>query len=137
MTDTKLFTTWFTSQTDDHDHAVTDEEFFAHRPCPTAICGDEVPLLPLTCPNGPCCPRCVDILLRRRVPVVPQQHRHRAPGLLARLLGAHTPVVPSPRALARDDRPPTPVASPAAGTAVGAASHPRQVAPTVNTEDQP
>jgi hypothetical protein len=62
----QIFTTWFTSVTDALDHAVTDEEFTAHRPRPEAICGAVVVLGPLVCPPRPHCPRCTAFLRARQ-----------------------------------------------------------------------
>jgi hypothetical protein len=104
MSGEKLFTTWFTSQTDGVDHAVTDEAFFFERPAPTSICGVGVPLTPMTVPPGPRCARCT-VLLLAAVQAVTTSTRHRVPGRLARLLGRdQTPGAPSPRALARRAR---------------------------------
>lgn len=65
----RLFTTWMTSMTDGRDHAVTDEEFAAHRPEVTAVCDWVFLLAPLTCPNQACCPRCVAIVRANRIGV--------------------------------------------------------------------
>lgn len=105
----KIFTTWLTS-TDRVDHAVTDEEFYVNRPEPEAVCGAVITLAPMETPPGPRCARCTAYLTARESLRDLEQridpHRHRRPSWLGRLLHADTPtpVVPSPRALARDDR---------------------------------
>ncbi|MFI9387035.1 hypothetical protein [Kutzneria sp. NPDC052558] len=65
MTSNKIFTAWFTSESDGVDHAVTDEEFTEHRPEPEAVCGALVALGPLESSPGPRCPRCVAFLAAR------------------------------------------------------------------------
>src|SRR4030088_707971 len=88
MSGQPIFSTWFTSTADALDHAVTDEEFTAHRPEPEAVCGAVVVLGPLVCPPRVHCPRCTAFLrareslrdLDRREP-----RQHRRPGPFARL----------------------------------------------------
>jgi hypothetical protein len=109
---------------DGRDHAVTDEEFAKHRPEPEGVCGDVVPLAPLTCPNGPCCLRCVAFLRARATLRNFEQrepHRHRKPGLVARLphLAPETPVIPSVRVGGQEHRSQTPVAAWWPSTAAG------------------
>lgn len=53
----RLFITWYTCA-DGVDHAVTDEEFAAHRPEPAAVCGPVVRLAPMEASPGPLCPAC-------------------------------------------------------------------------------
>jgi hypothetical protein len=93
----QLFTTWMTSTLDRRDHAVTDEEFAAHRPEPEAVCGVVV-LAPMEWAPGPRCARCVAYLAARTtLPTLEQRlgaHRHRRPAWLARALRA---VVPAQR----------------------------------------
>jgi hypothetical protein len=110
----RIFTTWLTS-TDRIDHAVTDEEFHDNRPEPEAVCGAVIMLAPMETPPGPRCARCTAFLTARASLRDLEQrldsHRHRRPSWLGRLLhpGTLTPVVPSPRALARDGRSQAPV----------------------------
>jgi hypothetical protein len=105
----RLFTTWLTSA-DRIDHAVTDEQFTANTPEPEAVCGATILLAPMESPPGPRCARCTAFLAARAsLRDLDQRldpHRHRRPSWLGRLLhrDPSTPVVPSPRALARDGR---------------------------------
>lgn len=57
----RLFTTWLTSQAR-RDHAVTDEEFTAHAPGLTAVCGTPIQLAPMEWAPGPRCLGCVAVL---------------------------------------------------------------------------
>ncbi|MFC0436617.1 hypothetical protein [Kutzneria buriramensis] len=110
----KLFTAWMTS-TDRVDHAVSDEEFAANRPEPEAMCGAVIMLASMETPPGPRCARCTAFLAARESLRGLEQrldpHRHRRPSWLGRLLhpNTSTPVVPGPRALARDGRLQAPV----------------------------
>lgn len=111
----QLFTAWMTSTTDGYDHAVTDEEFTAHRPEPEAVCGAVLYLAPMEQAPGSRCPRCVAFLeARATLPTLEQRlgvRRHRRAGWLYRLVQATlSPVVPRPRASARHDRPEPPAA---------------------------
>jgi hypothetical protein len=87
MSGEQIFTTWFTSTVDALDHAVTDEEFIAHRPEPEAVCGRVVVLGPLARPPGACCPRCTAFLHgRTSLQALDQREPHRRRrSLLARL----------------------------------------------------
>lgn len=85
----RIFTTWFTSTLDQFDHAVTDEQFIAHRPSPEAVCGAVVMVGPLECSPRPLCPRCVAFLrARQTLRDFPQLEspRNAVPGLLAHAL---------------------------------------------------
>jgi hypothetical protein len=89
MSGQRIFTTWFTSTVDQLDHAVTDEEFMAHRPRPEAVCGAVVMVGPLAYPPRSLCPRCVTFLrARQTLRDFPQlePHRHAVSGLLAHVL---------------------------------------------------
>jgi hypothetical protein len=114
MSGQRIFTTWFTSMADALDHAVTDEEFTAHRPQPEAVCGRVVVLGPLVCPPRPVCPRCMAFLRARQTLRDFDQrepHRHVGPGVLARALrlvfsfssrrGRAAPRLPRPRRIPR------------------------------------
>ena len=124
MSGEKIFTAWLTS-TDRVDHAVTDEEFTAHRPEPEAVCGAVIMLAPMETPPGPRCARCSAFLVARESLRAMEQridpHRHRRPCWLSRILHrTPTPAVPTPRALGRRGRFHTPadvVGSPAAASA--------------------
>lgn len=110
----RLFTTWMTS-TDGEDHAVTDEEFAAHRPEPEAVCGVVIMLAPMEAPPGPRCSRCAAFLEARATlrPLEQRlgEHRHRRAGWLYRLVhDTLSPVVPRPRAGAGHDQPEHPEA---------------------------
>ena len=92
---TRLFTTWHTSSVDGLDHAVTDEEMATglgkHAGRYAAVCGHELLATLMSSPPGARCPRCV-AYVRARATLrdfdqrQQQQHSHRKPGLLARLL---------------------------------------------------
>jgi hypothetical protein len=99
MSGEKLYTAWMTSTIDGHDHAITDEEFAAHRPEPEAICGTVIMLAPLTVPNGPHCLRCVTFLRARatlRDFDQRERHRHRRRHWWARFLHAPADTLVSP-----------------------------------------
>jgi len=100
---------------DRRDHAVTDEEFALRRPEPRGLCGTVLLLAPLTAPNGECCPRCIAVLQAHdRLHNADRRDQSR---WCARLLAwlthrvPQSPVVPSQRAGARDDRIPLPVSA--------------------------
>jgi hypothetical protein len=120
----KIFTTWLTSA-DRIDHAVTDEEFTAHRPEPEAVCGAVIMLAPMETPPGPRCTRCSAFLVARTSLRDLEQridpHRHRRLCWLNRFLHrTSTPAVPTPRALSRRGRFHTPadaIGSPAVASA--------------------
>jgi hypothetical protein len=57
----RLFTARYTCA-DGVDHAITDEEFFAHRPEPEAVCGDVVVLAAMEAAPGPLCAGCRAVL---------------------------------------------------------------------------
>lgn len=91
---TELFTTWLTS-TDRIDHAVSDEQFYDHRPEPEAVCGVVIMLAPMETPPGPRCVRCSTFLtaresLRGLEPRI-DPHRHRRPSWLGRILHRYVP----------------------------------------------
>jgi hypothetical protein len=124
-----LFTTWLTS-TDRVDHAVTDEQFHDNRPEPEAVCGAVIMLAPMEAPPGPRCARCTAFLTARESLRDLEQrldpHRNRRPSWLSRLLHRDplTPVVPSPRALARDGRLQAPVDTVGSPAAASTGLHP-------------
>src|ERR1700730_8724173 len=84
MSGQRIFTTWFTSTADALAHAVTDEEFMAHRPEPEAVCGRVVVHGPLVWPPGACCPRCI-AFLRAHTSLqaldLRESHRHKQGGV--------------------------------------------------------
>ncbi|GAB3494780.1 hypothetical protein [Amycolatopsis cihanbeyliensis] len=91
----RLFVTWFRSGADGRDHAVTDERMSAARRAggdPVAVCGAEVPPVPLVTPPGPRCHRCeLCVAVRGTPPGVEARlrarpHRHRKPSRLRQLL---------------------------------------------------
>jgi hypothetical protein len=85
----RLFTAWMTAS-DGQDHAITDEEFAAHRPEPEAVCGAVVRLAAMETPPGPRCPRCAAYVgARQSMRDMSQRlgaHRHRRRSWLDRIL---------------------------------------------------
>ncbi|WP_216215776.1 hypothetical protein [Amycolatopsis aidingensis] len=90
----RLFVTWFRSGADGRDHAVTDERMSAARRVggdPAAVCGAEVPPVPLVTPPGPRCHRCELYVAAHGTPrtveafLGARRHRHRRPSRLRRL----------------------------------------------------
>lgn len=92
---------------DGFDHAITDEEFAAHRPEPAAVCGEVITLAPMETPSCPRCARCSAFLAAheslRDLEQRTASHRYR---WLGRFLycGTLALVVLSPCARARNDR---------------------------------
>jgi hypothetical protein len=82
----RLFTTWVTSEVDGLEHAVTDEEMTAgingFRSNYEAVCRHAFMPLPMVCPAGPRCARCLMFLRAKRCE---RPAWHRRPGWFARL----------------------------------------------------
>lgn len=91
----RLFFNWFLSGTDNHDHAVVDEEFAQALHTGSglceALCGHLVVPRSLTVPPGPRCARCLLFVRARATLSEPdlgmadRPRRHRTPTFLRRL----------------------------------------------------
>ncbi|GAA1234875.1 hypothetical protein GCM10009676_18370 [Prauserella halophila] len=93
----RLYTGWFLAIDDEHEHAVTDEEFSRTRAgggLPEAVCGHAVSIASCMSPPGPHCHRCERYLAARETfpdlatRLDPGRHVHRKPSLLRRLFRA-------------------------------------------------
>ena len=75
----KLYTTWITALGDNLSHAVTDEAVASSvadgNGSYETICGDVLLPLPMVCPPGRPCPRCIAVLRPHVAQLRPSRRR--------------------------------------------------------------